>query len=177
MTCKVCSHPKAFEVMSKVFNGDLTYVDAAKRLDMDSRTVWNCFANHWQMQATEEGVTLQLREAKGTDDYVDILDGMIKRFIKKLDIALKQEVTPMNVGAMTKLSTECRSLMRDILDFQGKLKSAPLIQLNIMQIQMTKLTNWLLANLEPPEVQKLLSALPGMMISEDELTKAPTISA
>ena len=153
--------------MSKVFDGKLTYVEAAHVLQLPVRDVWKCFAEHWKMITTESGVTLQLREAEGTDDYVDILNGLIKKFIKKLDSALGMDVTPMNVGAMTKLSSECRGLMRDILEFQGKLKGTPLVQLNVMQVQMTKLTNWLVKNLRPEEVEMLMKAMPGLMQSAD----------
>ena len=167
MVCKVCSHPRAFEIMSKVFNGTIGYVEASQELDLPQRTVWHCFANHWQMETTENGVTLQLKRAETTDDYVSLLNGMIKRFIAKLDLALKEEITPANVGSMTKLSTECRSLMHDILEFQGKLKSAPLIQLNIMQVQMTKLTSWLLTNLSPEDIVRLEKAIPELMSSNE----------
>ena len=162
--------------MSAVFDGKMTYVEAATQLDLPTDAVWKCFANHWQIETSDDGVAIALREAKGTDDYVDILNGMIKKFIKKLDVALRQEVTPMNVGAMTKLSAECRGLMRDILEFQGKLQQGPLVQLTVLQMHMTKLTNWLVSNLQPEDVEKLMKAIPELMVS-NERTQAVAVNS
>ena len=64
--------------------------------------------------------------------------------------------------------------MRDILTFQGQLKSAPLIQLNVMQVQMTKLTSWLITNLPSEYVARLQKALPEMI--KDERSEAIAIN-
>lgn len=163
--------------MAKVFDGSLAYTDAAKKLNLPTDAVWKCFANHWQVRSTDTGVTLELREDTDTDDYIAVFKGMIKRLVSKLDQALRQEFTPMNVGATTKLSAECRSLMRDILEFQGKLQQGPLVQLNIMQVQMTKLTNWIVGNLPQEQVERLLKALPELIDSEHAEKIAPHITS
>jgi len=163
LPCEVCSHPRALAVMSEVFKGTMTYIEAAKKLDLPADAVWKCFANHWQIQTKDNEVILQLRKAEDMDDYVTILNELMPKFIEKLNTIIGMDNSPSTVNSMTKLSSECRGLMRDILEFQGKIGQSPLIQLNVLQVQMMQLTNWLINNLNPEDARRLMKALPELM--------------
>jgi len=156
-------HPKAFEVMTSVFQGKMTYIDAAKALDLPQSTVWHCFTTHWEVVSTEEGVALRLKKAQETGDFVSILKEHIMLFIERLKEARRLPVSSYNERAVTQLSAELRALMRDILEFEGKLKVGALVQLNVMQLQMSKLTSFLLSELCEDDRQKLLKALPQII--------------
>jgi len=163
MGCSVCEHPNAFGVMKRVFSGELTYVQAAKELNRPTEEVWTCFREHWQMESSDGVVTLRaLKEAESVEDYVALLKKTLRKFITRLSEALSLPISAYNETAITKLSTEQRSLMRDILEFEGKLRSTPVIQLNILQIQMSKLTSFLFSELCEADQQKLLRALPEL---------------
>jgi len=153
--------------MSKVFAGNLTYVEAAKELRLPTSTVWHCFSEHWSVEAEGEKVTLRLlQQAETTEDFVTLLRKSIKKFILRLETAMEMPVTSYNEGAITKLSAELRALMRDILEFEGKLKSTPLIQLNVLQVQLQKLTSFLFSELCEGDRQKLLKILPELALNE-----------
>lgn len=167
--CKVCTHPKAFEIMTKVFQGKLTYVDAAREMDIPVPTVWKCFTTHWEVVSTEEGVVLKLKQAHEVGDFVEILKEHMLIFINRLEEARKLPISSFNERAVVAVSNECRSIMRDILEFEGKLKIGALVQLSIVQIQMTKITSWLLTELCETDRLKLQTALP-LIIQETQQT-------
>jgi len=148
--------------MQKVFAGNLTYVQAAKALDLPIPTVWKCFKEHWETIITEGEVAIKLKDAKTTEDYVEILKGLIDKFITRLDQALGQPASTYTDAALTRLSKELRGMMRDILEFEGKLKVTPLIQLTTLQVQMTKLTSVLFSQLCPECQRQLLKVLPEL---------------
>lgn len=168
--CKVCNHPDALRIMQKVFAGDLTYVQAAKELNLPIPTVWKCFKEHWETIITEGSVAIKLKEAKTTGDYVEILKGLIDKFIVRLDKAIGLPASTYTDAALTRLSKELRGMMRDILEFEGKLKVTPLIQLTVLQTQMTKLTSVLFSELCPECQKQLLKVLP-------ELQEPPRVDA
>jgi hypothetical protein len=149
--------------MTKVFQGKLTYVDAARVMDIPVPTVWKCFTTHWEVVSTEEGVRVQLKKAYEVGDFVKILKEHMQLFINRLEQAKELPVSSFNERAVTALSNECRSIMRDILEFEGKLKVGAIIQLSIVQIQMTKITSWLLTELCETDRQKLQIALPQII--------------
>jgi hypothetical protein len=167
--CSVCNHPKSFELMTKVFQGKMNYIDAAREMNLPYQTVWKCFTSHWETISDEEGLKIQLKKATEAGDFVTILRKNIELFINRLDQAKTMPVSSYNEGAVTKLSSELRGIMRDILEFEGKLKTGTIIQLNIMQVQMTKLTEFLLSNLCEEDKQKLIIALP-QIIAESSAT-------
>lgn len=168
--CKVCTHPRAFEVMQKVFTGALTYTQAAKELQLPVPTVWNCFKEHWQTEITEDKITLKMKKAKTVEDYVGILKELFEEFIKRTKNAMQQPMTAYNDRAVTTLTKELRAIMRDILEFEGKLRVGPLIQLTVLQAQMTKLTSVLFSELCPVCQQKLLKVIPELQEAEVEST-------
>lgn len=161
--CSVCNHPKAYELMTKVFRGKLTYVDAAKEMGLPNSTVWKCFTTHWEAVGEEEELKVQLKKASEAGDFVTILRKNVELFISRLDQAKVMPVSSFNERAVTQLSSELRGIMRDVLEFEGKLKVGTLVQLNIMHIQMTKLTEYLLTNLCEEDKKKLVSALPQII--------------
>jgi hypothetical protein len=160
--------------MTKVFQGKMTYVEAAKELGLPQSTVWHCFTTHWEVVSTEEGVALRLKQAHEMDDFVSILKEHIMLFINRLNEAKKLPVSSYNERAVTQLSSELRAIMRDILEFQGKIKTGVLVQLNIMQLQMTKLTSFLLSELCEDDRQKLMKALPQIIKEASEEAHEPT---
>lgn len=165
--CTVCAHPRAFEIMAKVFKGELTYVEAAKILRLPTSTVWHCFSEHWAVETDGEHVSLKaVQQAETVEDFVGLLRKSIKKFIQRLNSAMEMPVSAYNESAVTRLSAELRALMRDILEFEGKLKGAPLVQLNVLQVQMTKLTAFLFSELCPADREKLMKALPELMVIE-----------
>ena len=167
MSCQVCEHPKAFEIMSRVFSGDLTYVTAARMMNIPASTVWHCFANHWQVEASDGVVTLKaVAQLETTDDFVKRLRETLKRFILRLDQAMDMPVSAYNESAVTRLSAELRALMRDILEFEGKLRAAPLVQLNVLQVQFNKLTSLIFSEFCEADREKLMKAIPELMIGE-----------
>jgi len=149
--------------MTKVFQGKLTYIEAARELNLPQSTVWHCFTTHWEVVSTEEGVALRLKQAQDVDDYISILKEHIGMMIERLRTAKSLPVSSFNERAVTQLSSELRALMRDTLEFQGKLKVGALVQLNVMQLQMTKLTSFLLSELCEDDRQKLIKALPQII--------------
>lgn len=170
--CTVCNHPRAFEIMAKVFAGDLTYVEASKVLQIPTPTVFHCFANHWTIEADGDKVTLKaVQQAETVEDFVTLLRKSIKNFIRRLNQAMEMPVSAYNETAVTKLSAELRALMRDILEFEGKLKTAPMVQLTILQLQMTKLTAFLFSELCPGDREKLMKVLPELMSNGAESNK------
>lgn len=165
--CKVCQHPLAFSIMTKVFAGEMTYLAAAKELDLPVPTVWHCFAEHWQVEATDNGTVLKpVEQLETVEDFTNYLKILLKRFITRINSAMQLSVSAYNESAVTKLSAEFRALMRDILEFEGKLKTAPLVQLNILQAQMTKLTAFLFSELCETDRAKLLKAIPELIQNE-----------
>jgi len=167
MVCQVCEHPKAFEIMSRVFNGDMTYIEASRLMNIPSSTVWHCFANHWQVEASNGKVSMHAAaKLETTEDFVRHLRTLLKRFIDRVEQAMELNVSAYNESAVTRLSAELRALMRDILEFEGKLQSAPLVQINFLQLQITKLTSFLFAELCPTDREKLMKALPELMKAE-----------
>ena len=174
--CKVCAHPRALEIMQRVFAGSLTYTQAAKELHLPIPTVWNCFKEHWQTEITEDKIILKMKQAKTTEDYVEILKDLIERFITRLNTAMGQPVTAYNDRAVTTLSKELRSLMRDILEFQGKLRVGPLVQLTVLQAQFTKLTSLIFSDFCAECQMKLLKAIPELKeaLTIDEARKVNT---
>lgn len=163
--------------MQKVFAGNLTYVEAAKELQLPTSTVWNCFKEHWQTEINEDKVTLRMKQAKTTGDYVDILKELLEKFIIRINSAMGQPVTAYNDQAITKLSKELREMMRSILEFEGKLKTGPMIQLTVLQTQMTKLTSILFSQTCPECQAKLLKNLPDLMKEEPNTESAREIAA
>jgi len=123
VNCKVCDHPRALEIMQQVYAGKITYVEAARELDLPIPTVWNCFKEHWQI--TDQG--LEQKQAKSTEDYVAVLKELIEKFITRLSAAMALPVSSYNDAAVTRLSKELRGLMRDILEFEGKLRTGTLV--------------------------------------------------
>lgn len=153
--------------MSKVFAGDMTYVEAARLMALPVPTVWHCFAEHWRIESTEQGVALKpVEQLETIEDFVSRLRILLKRFIQRLEEAMKLSIAAYNETAVTRLSAEMRALMRDILAFEGKLQTAPIVQLNILQVQQTKLTSWLFTELCRMDREKLLASLPELMTSE-----------
>ena len=163
MGCPICEHPRAQEMMGKVFAGTQNYVDAAKELNVSSETVWKCFNEHWETEEDSGKVTMRaIKEAKTTDDFVELLRRTLQRFIKRLNSAMEMPVSAYNESAVTRLSAELRAIMRDVLEFEGKLHSAPLVQLNIIQMQMTKLTSFMFSELCEEDRKKLIKILPEL---------------
>ena len=163
--CKVCNHPRSRELMAKVYSGEITYADAAKEMDIPQPTVWACFKNHWKDISTEEGLQLQLKDAKSVDEYIEILKQTIGIFTDRL---LEASGTNLpfdlsNERALTTLSKEARGLMRDILEFQGKLTTGIHVQYNILNLQFTQLTSFLFSELCPADKAKLLAKLPELV--------------
>jgi len=164
--------------MLKVFSGDLTYVQAAEIFRMPATTVWNCMKDHWQVEREGNQVVLrEVKEAKTTEDFVELLRKSVQKFISRLTSAMELPVSAYNEGAVTKLSAELRALMRDILEFEGKLQTAPTIQLTIVQTQMTKLTSFLFSSLCDTDREKLMKALPELMKAESIGTPAENIAS
>jgi len=161
--CEVCNHPKAFELMTKVFQGKLTYIVAAEQMQLPVPSVWNCFSKHWETVTEDENLAIRLKEAKDSGDFVSILRDSIDLFIKRLGEAKNLPVSSINEKAVTSLSSELRGIMRDVLQFEGKLNTGIMVQLNIVQLQMTKLTNWLMVELCDNDKKKLMEHLPEII--------------
>ena len=166
--CKVCNHPQARDVMLKIYRGELTYVKAAQIMGFDTPTVWRCFREHWKELSTEKGIKLRLKQSTDIDDYVCTLKDTIHIFTERLANAATTDLPfgLQNERALAVLSKESRELMRDILEFEGKLKTGVSIQYNILNIKFTKLTSFLFAELCETDRKKLLERIPDLMESE-----------
>jgi len=157
--------------MAKAFSGEWTYVDVAKELGVTPEEAFACFSEHWSVEADGEKVTMKaVKEAETVDDFIVLLKKTLKKFIKRLDTAMDLPTTAFNESAVTRLSAGLRAIMRDILEFDGKLKATPLVQLNIMQVQMTKLTSFMFSELCETDRQKLLKILPELQEAKKVLT-------
>jgi len=163
--------------MTKVFQGHLTYVEAAQELNIPKPTVWNCFTHHWEVVSKEEGVVLRLKEAQTPDDFIELLKNNIRLFIQRLEKAKQLPVSALNERAITSLSKELRGHMRDILEFEGKLKTGTFVQFNVLQLQMTKLNSFLLSELCEVDRQKLLRALPEIIKEQEVAGEVSVIAA
>jgi hypothetical protein len=155
----------AYGIMTEVYQGHMNYVEAAKKLGLDAQKVWNCFANHWDVVMEDEKLHIKLKEAVGADDYVSILKDQVKFFLDRLEQAKKSTLSfnPGTEKSLVMLCQEMRNCMKDILTFEGKLNTGVIIQYNIINIQMTKLTMFLLSNLCEEDKKKLTEALPGII--------------
>jgi len=176
MDCKVCKHPKALQVMRKVFAGEMTYVEAAKELELPTSTVFHCFSNHWEMEATADSVIMRLKEAKTVDDYVEVLKVILEKLIGQLKHELDKPGSAINQSAITRVIQEVRRTMRDVLEFEGQLKSGPLIQLTVLETQFTKLTSVLFTELCPKCRAKLLEVLPELESEQSEQPEEITVN-
>jgi hypothetical protein len=151
--------------MLQVYKGELTYVKAAQMMGLETPTVWRCFREHWEEISTEEGIKLRLKQATDIDEYVAVLKDTIHIFTERLANAASTDLPfgLQNERALTTLSKESRELMRDILEFEGKLKTGVNIQYNILNIKFTKLTAFLFSELCEADRAKLLVAIPGLL--------------
>jgi len=168
--CKVCNHPRSKELMAKVFSGEMTYAMAAKTLDMPMQTVWACCKNHWKELSAEEDLRLRLKDSTSVDEYIDVLKASIDIFVERLTNATQTDLPfdLQNERALAADSKEIRGLMRDILEFQGKLTTGIHVQYNILNLRFTALTSFLFSELCEIDKKKLLAKLPELIKGDEE---------
>ena len=163
--CEICQDPRAFDTMQKVYKGVLTYAQAAEHLGKPLPTVWKCFKEHWEAGSDSEGkVQIKVKEAKDAEGFVSILRASMDRLIKTLEeLMLSGRTDPGSVKAIVAMHGEVRATMRSILEFEGQLKTGLSVQINVLNLQLTKLTSWCLQNLSEEDQMKLATALPSIM--------------
>lgn len=174
--CEVCNHPRAHAIMRKVFAGEMTYIEAAQELSLPKSTVFHCFSHHWEMEAKEDAITMRLKTAETVDDYVSILKDILHKLINHLTNEMLIQGAQINASDVTRVTQEVRRAMRDVLEFEGKLKTGPMIQLTVLQTQFTKLMSVLFTELCDNCRNKLLEALPELEAESTEHIKTTPIS-
>jgi hypothetical protein len=165
MPCKVCENPKAIALVQKVYLGKMTYVEAAKELNLPKPTVWNCFNKHYDIQTEGEKVRIMLKEADGdVGEFVNIIRDQMEMLLQRLADANDGTLPfdPRTEKALVSLTKEIRGIMRDILEFQGKLTKGIHVKYQVLSLQFNNLTSFLFSNLCEEDRKKLLIALPEL---------------
>jgi hypothetical protein len=138
--CSVCKHPKAPEVVAKVKAGTLTIEDAAKELGVSYPLMWRHLRYH---EVTDQQVL------SGDIDTFGLLKELVTVLKRWLDEAKQLSPTVGNARILDVVVRNMRQTLMDIETLTGRLRTAPLIQLQQVNIQYEKLTAFLLTQTCP----------------------------
>jgi len=130
MSCAVCNHPKADEILAKLLDERITMEDAARELGVSTKTLWR----HLKYHVTDADVY------KGDIDPLKLLEELALLLKERLD-ALKgtKKGVYVHERMIAMLVREIRETLMDLERLSGRLKAAPLIQLQQINIQYEKL--------------------------------------
>jgi len=130
MRCAVCNHPKANEILAKLYDEKITLEDAARELGVSPKTLWR----HLKYHVTDSDVV---------DREIDPL-----KLLEELTLLLKERLDALkgtkkgvyvHERMIAMLVREIRETLMDIEKLSGRLQAAPLIQLQQINVQYEKL--------------------------------------
>jgi len=144
--CPVHTHPEGPTLLRKVFDGEMTLRDVARKLGVSYQLVWRCYNYHYKMQATENGIDLALKDEKEVEEaeFTEDLKEIIVRLKKKVYEVLED---PQVKDRPTAWIQQFRRCIRDLAELEGKLQRAPLVQLTQMNVKFEQLTAFLIKDL------------------------------
>jgi len=131
LSCRVCKDPRAPEILQRVYNEDLTIADAARMLGVSYQLLWRHMRYH------------EVSDKKAVELDIDAL-----QLLKEITFILKDrldEVKNLPTGLLinermvTMLTRDLRETIMDLERLTGRLRTAPLIQLQQIHIHYEKL--------------------------------------
>jgi len=139
MVCSVCRNPKAPEILAKVWNEEMTLADAARHLGVSYQLLWHHMRFHEGRKPAETSADVDaiavLREI--TDILKERLDQL-----RGLPVGIV-----VNERMITMLTRDLRETIMDLERLTGRLRSAPLIQLQQINVHYEQLLTFIVREL------------------------------
>jgi len=154
MDCPICKDPRAHQIIQQIRNNEISIADGAKLLGVKYRVLWN------HLRAHEPKEVDQLRET--SIDTLELLESIAIVLRKKLIDLEEMEVRPTTISALAKVCDSLRHTCMDIERLTGKLRTAPLIQLQKITIHYEVLLQIISTELCPLCRKKVLTKLEEM---------------
>lgn len=151
MDCAVCRHPRRFEVVDAIRQEQMSIEEGAKELGVSKSLLWR----HIRFHETTDADVLRQKI-----DSLEILAEIADLLRQRL-----QEVKSLPTGTLVNekiVETVTRNLRQTVMDIEqlaGRLRSAPLIQLQQVYINYERVLAVVLKDLCPVCQAKVLQTL------------------
>ena len=156
MSCPVCFHPRAEEVLRRVRNGEITLKQAAQILGVTYRQLWNHTRFHM-------GRTKEIRE---TDvDALEVLQEITKILKGRLEELRHLDISPSNERAIVAVCDSLRKTIMDLERLAGRLQAAPIIQLQKITVHYEYLLQLITSELPKEYQERILKKLEEMPVA------------
>jgi len=132
--CRVCDHPQGAFVTQQILLGKMTIDEGARLLNVSYQLMWKHLREHL------EEPKIDVREP------IEILKRLIEVLEERIDTLCLMKVSPGYESALARHINCIRELIRLICELEGKLKKAPLVQL---QVEFKQLTSFFATQLCP----------------------------
>jgi len=153
LDCKVCQLPDAPEIVRRIKANEISIAEGAKLLGVSYRELWLHLKNCVVDKPRETSV-----------DTLQLLEELLRILRQKLLELDRMEVSTANISALAKVADSLRKTCMDIERLTGKLRAAPLIQLQKITIHYENLLQIISTELCPECRRKVLKKLEAMTV-------------
>jgi len=136
--CRICNDLRAIDVLAKVWNGSLSLREAAKELNVSYPMLWHHVRFH---------ETAQSGQKPTRTDTLEILEEITNILKQRLDEMKNLPIGPIHERMLTQNIEVLRRTLMDLERLTGRLRAAPLIQLQQVTIHYEALLSFLTTEL------------------------------
>ena len=163
MDCPVCSHPKNLDTVNLVLIGKIPVSEAMLRLGVSDRSVF------------EKHIKEHIRVATGPDNAIvavekKVLDGVgiLTKLAGKMNKLADNLLDKLDdegtfdlslIGPAMNLVREIRASAKVIAELNGDIETKYVVELRIQQNQISQLQNFMMTNLCPEDLKKVMAYL------------------
>lgn len=142
-SCPVCKHASRESLEMQVLLGQVSFQDAAEKLDTDLPALWHHMKYHLDDKEEEA-----LSEASYTrEQRIKILDKCLNQLYKKARMLFLLPPESQTIKSLTILVQQLRGLARDVAILEGDVEIGTKVTIQQLNVEMTKIQSWLVEHL------------------------------
>jgi len=135
--CSLCSDPRTPEVLYRVQKGEITLQEAARILGVSYKMLWRHVRYHEQLKLPETYAT----------DALQVLGEIKQTLLDILRVLKERSYDHETIRDIAVAARELRNTILDIEKVSGRLRSAPLVQLQQINILYEELVAFMATEL------------------------------
>jgi len=134
---KIEEHPLKNEILEQVFLGKLDIMSAAKRMGVPYETLWN------YVKRTKE----KPKQVETVTDVIEIMRDLLKKVRSRVSEMLAMPVEVRTERDVASSIQALRGIVMDLAQLERQISTAPVVQIETLNIQYNKLQEFIVASL------------------------------
>jgi len=149
---KIDTHPLRDVVLKQVLLGKMTIREAASRLQVSEKTLWH-YIKKGEVSTSEE-----------PSDLIELLRDILKKLKLRVEELLARPVSYQDEKMLSMNVSNLEKIVMDLAKLTKQIQSAPLVQIQHIEVQYNKLQQFMLERLCVACKSKLLKYLEGQEV-------------